>query len=596
MTKIEFTVNGQLCRVDESLPRYTSLNAYLRYTLGLSGTKSMCHEGGCGSCIVMVRAKRYTTSMVETFSVNSCLVLVFSCHGWEITTIEGVGNRNEGYSEVQKRIVEFNGTQCGYCTPGWVMQMTSLEDKNLTMAELEKSFAGNTCRCTGFRPILDAIQSFGTDASPELCQRVRDMEELSICEKKGGSCGRKCSFKSDCSDWSVVEEAKSDVSIALDFGNSKFFKVFDQEEIFDILNKHGVDSYMFIDGNTGKGIIDHFEYPRVLIDISGVKSLKGWYLDQNLVLGANVSLEDAINIFKEVSETRTEFAYLSEFVKHVELIANAPVRKIGSIAGNLMYKRAIPTYQSDLFLLFEGVGAYINVRNVNGKENKLELLDFLNYDMTGNLMINVVLPPLSSSHILRSYKIMPRNQNALAIVNAAFLLEFESKKKIKSAKIVYGNIDPEFVHATNTEKYLVGKNVFCDHTLQEAIKVLNDELLPVELPGEQSIECRKKLGLGLFYKYILNIAPSGTALNKYISGGNLLSRPVSTGKPDYQTHPSLFPLNQPINKLEAEIQASGEAMYANDLPPLPREVFGAFALSTVYSGEVDTIDVDEIMV
>lgn len=95
---------------------------------------------------------------------------------------------------------------------------------------------------------------------------------------------------------------------------------------------------------------------------------------------------------------------------------------------------------------------------------------------------------------------MPRNQNALAIVNAAFLLEFETKKKVKSATIVYGNIDPKFVHATNTEKYLVGKNAFSDQTLQKAVHILADELLPVELPGEQSIECRKKLGLGLFYK------------------------------------------------------------------------------------------------
>lgn len=133
-------------------------------------------------------------------------------------------------------------------------------DKNLTMAELENSFASNTCRCTGFRPILDTIHSFGTDASPELCERVRELEELNICEKNGKSCGRKCSFKSECSDWSVVEEIKAEDSIVLNFGTSKFYKVFDEEEIFDILNKHGVESYAFIDGNTGKGKITIDKY------------------------------------------------------------------------------------------------------------------------------------------------------------------------------------------------------------------------------------------------------------------------------------------------------------------------------------------------
>ena len=97
-------------------------------------------------------------------------------------------------------------------------------------------------------------------------------------------------------------------------------------------------------------------------------------------------------------------------------------------------------------------------------------------------------------------QIMPRNQNALAIVNAAFLVKLGRKNVIQSASIVYGNIDPEFIHATKTERYLVGKNIFTDENLQGALKMLCSELQPVELPGEPSILCRKKLALGLFYK------------------------------------------------------------------------------------------------
>lgn len=95
---------------------------------------------------------------------------------------------------------------------------------------------------------------------------------------------------------------------------------------------------------------------------------------------------------------------------------------------------------------------------------------------------------------------MPRNQNALAIVNAAFLIKMDKSNIIECASIVYGNIDPKFIHATKTEKCLFGKNLFSDQTLQEALTVLSSELNPVEIPGEPSIECRKKLGLGLFYK------------------------------------------------------------------------------------------------
>ncbi|KAJ8720099.1 hypothetical protein PYW07_012142 [Mythimna separata] len=597
MSKIEFTVNGKKCTVDECTPRETTLNAYLRYVLALPGTKAMCHEGGCGSCIVMVRARRFPSGMVETFSVNSCLVLVFSCNGWEVTTIEGVGNRLDGYSDVQKRLVAFNGSQCGYCTPGWIMHLTSLIDKNLTMSELEQSFGSNTCRCTGFRPILDTIKSFGIDASPDICQKVRDIEELNTCSYNSDrrNCQRKCSTKSDCSDWSVVADVKHESTLCFNFGKYKFFKVYEVDAIFEVLNEHGVDSYMLVDGNTGKGIVETFEYPRVLIDICEVSSLKTYEFDQNLVLGANVSLEDCIKIFKEAAVKKSEFAYLEEFVKHLKLIAHIPVRKIGSIAGNLMYKRQIPTYKSDMFLLLECVGARVTVRFGNGKTKTLTMQEFLKFNMQGVLMINVELPPLSSSHVFRSYKIMPRNQNSLALVHSAYLLKIGKKNEIKCASIVYGNIAPNFYHASKTEKYLVGKNIFNDKNLQEAIKVLSSELKPVEISGEPSVQFRKKLALGLFYKFVLNISPAGTALSKYASGGELLKRPVSSGKEDYQTDSSLFPLNQPVEKLEAKIQAGGEARFANDLPPLPKEVFAAFVQAKVHIGEVDTMDVEAVL-
>lgn len=85
-------------------------------------------------------------------------------------------------------------------------------------------------------------------------------------------------------------------------------------------------------------------------------------------------------------------------------------------------------------------------------------------------------------------------------------------------------------------------------------------------------------------------------LSKYTSGGMLIERPVSSGKEDYETDSSLFPLNEPVDKLEGKIQSGGEATFANDIPPLPREVFGAFVLSKVHIGEVDTIDIEEVLV
>uniref|UniRef100_A0A1L8D6P5 Aldehyde oxidase-3 n=1 Tax=Plutella xylostella TaxID=51655 RepID=A0A1L8D6P5_PLUXY len=599
MDCIEFSVNGRKCRVTSSLPRETTLNAYLRYHLALPGTKSMCQEGGCGACIVSVRAAG-ASGEVEVFAVNSCLVLVFSCQGWDITTVEGAGGRAGGYSQVQKRIAAFNGSQCGYCTPGWVMALTSLLDKHLTMEELEKSFGSNTCRCTGFRPILDTIKSFAIDASPELKTRVaaiEDIEDIPYCKKANRICDRKCSEASNDSDWSIVCAPKEvpRKAIELDFGKTKFHKVFDEEHVFDILKREGYDSYMFVSGNTGKGLLESYEYPRILIDISDVRSLKGHLIDQNLIIGANTNLEDAMEIFKEGSR-KPEFAYLEAFVEHFEKIAHIPVRKIGCLAGNLMMKKAVPTFQSDVFLLFSCVRATVTIRYANGTRISVPIVQFLKSSSVAMLLVSIELPPLSPRHIFKSYKIMPRHQNALAIVNAAFMLKLsDGDSEIEAASITYGNIRPDFYHASYTEEFLKGKDAFDNKTVQGAIKMLKHEILPDDCPPEACPEARKKLAIGLFYKFILSITPHSQISPCYKTGGEHIKRPLSQGMQDFQTDPSLYPLNQPVTKLEAQIQASGEAQYVNDIPPLPREVFGAFVLSTVHIGEVDHIDASDVL-
>ncbi|XP_068630719.1 uncharacterized protein [Battus philenor] len=556
----------------------------------------MCKQGSCGVCIVAVRAKRQTSCEVETFSVNSCLVLVFSCQGWEITTIEGVGNRLRGYSEEQLRIAAMDGTQCGYCTPSWIMHLYSLQHKKLTMKELEDSFGSNTCRCTGYRPILDTIKSFAEDASQELCAKVRDIEDTYRC-KRSDKCQRKCSAISDDGDWCIIDSlniSQPETSISFNFGKNKFFKVSTEDEIFEILNKYGVDSYMLIDGNTAKGVYETFEYPRILIDISDCKSLKTYSISQNLILGVNVSLEDCISIFNRIAQTVNGFTYLEEFTKHLKLVAHIPIRKIGSIAGNLMLKHSMPAYQSDIFLIFETVRAFVTIRDSSNNKRSLSMKEFLSYDMRGHLLLNVELPPLSDSHVFRSYKIMPRNQNALAIVNAGFLLKL-NKNLISEASIVYGNISADFIHATRTEKYLTGKNVFDNAVLQGALGVLSSEIVPDRRPPEPSPECRKKLALGIFYKFVLNISPASMPSNRFRSGGEMYERPLSSGKQDYQTDPSLYPINQPLQKLEGVIQASGEAQYVNDLPPQHKEVFAAFVMSTVHGGSIDKIDASDVL-
>ncbi|CAG5134310.1 unnamed protein product, partial [Candidula unifasciata] len=162
-------VNGRKIEIQNPDPE-TTLVDFLRRKLHLTGSKQGCGEGGCGACTVMV--SRYTPSEDITeypFKFNSCLTPLCSLHGLAVTTVEGIGNVRGKLHPVQRLIAENHGSQCGFCTPGIVMSMyTLLRNKpRPTQMEIQETFDGNLCRCTGYRPILEGFKTFSVNSCPK---------------------------------------------------------------------------------------------------------------------------------------------------------------------------------------------------------------------------------------------------------------------------------------------------------------------------------------------------------------------------------------------------------------------------------------------
>lgn len=158
---LTFFVNGQRVDVAPVDPR-TTLAMFLRENLRLRGTKIGCNEGGCGACTVMISDVELSSGKIRHYSVNSCLTPVCSVFGKAVTTVEGISGGYKRLHPVQERLARAHGSQCGYCTPGFVMAMyTLLRNRPMpTMAEVDECVQGNLCRCTGYRPILEAFYSF----------------------------------------------------------------------------------------------------------------------------------------------------------------------------------------------------------------------------------------------------------------------------------------------------------------------------------------------------------------------------------------------------------------------------------------------------
>ncbi|XP_073945778.1 xanthine dehydrogenase-like isoform X3 [Choristoneura fumiferana] len=510
-----------------------------------------------------------------------------------------------GYHDIQTRLAKFNGTQCGYCTPGWIMNMYSLynaKNGKLTTKEIENSFAGNLCRCTGYRPIADAFKTFASDADCNLVDKLTDLEDLGMFKPCGVNCTKKCPHKNKENDillgklnlnqdkdtpeddWCVVEDSDNKLTV-LEYGAQKWYKAFTLEHVFKIMAM--CKEYKLIAGNTGQGVYHVESYPSNVIDIFSVAEIKGYVIDVNLILGAGMTLTDMMELFLDLSSRNEEFSYLKQFHEHMDLVAHIPVRNIGTIGGNLYMKYFHNDFQSDLFLLFETVGAMLTIAEGVHKSKTMTLPEFLKMNMKRKIILNIMLPPLSKCCSVKTYKIMPRSQNAHAVVNAGFMFKFKRDTTIiEKVSMIFGSISASFIHASKTEALLIGKDLFTNETLQIAAKSLFDEILPEEAPPEPSAAYRRMLAVSLYYKAILYLCPEDKLDPKHRSGGTAIKRNTSKGTQMFDTDKSVWPLNQPVPKIEALVQCSGEANFANDLPSKVGEVYGAFVCADANSGSI----------
>ncbi|XP_037826949.1 indole-3-acetaldehyde oxidase-like [Lucilia sericata] len=587
----KFSINGKPYSVNlESLPADITLNTFIRDYAGLPGTKFMCQEGGCGVCICVATGKHPVTGEIKTWAVNSCLTLLNTCLDLEITTCEGIGNKRDGFHPIQKRLAKMNGTQCGYCSPGFVMNMYGLlksKNSKVTMEEVENSFGGNICRCTGYRPILDAMKSFAVDSNIEIPEECQDIEDLSnkTCPKTGKNCSGNCK-----------EQRKQYISLSYDSGEQWFWPN-SLDEIFKIFSELKGKEYSLVSGNTAHGVFRRSSSIRTFIDINSIPELHGYKLTTNsLRLGGNLSLTETMEIFEKAAMSKG-FEYCKKLWKHFDLIANVPVRNMGTLAGNLSMKHQHPEFPSDVYLVFEALDVHVVVQESFKQESILSLSEYLKTPMTNKIIKCFDLKPYSSEeYIFDSYKIMPRAQNAHAYVNAAILIQASKPNYIvKSTRICYGGINPRFSRALQLETHLLNKPLFELSTIKEALTLMQTELKADIVLPEPSPEYRVKLAQGLFYKFLLAYAPSNKLDSKFISGGNILNRPVSSGRQIFEKNEHDYPVKKPTEKHEGLLQCSGEAIFANDLPPQSQQLWAAFFSAKKVGATVIDIDSTEAM-
>jgi xanthine dehydrogenase/oxidase len=522
---LNFYINGNSHTIVNPDPTLLLVDYLRSPEVGLTGTKFGCGEGGCAACTVVETKIDPLTDEIWERPVNSCLRPIVTLDGVSITTTEGIGSLENGVNPVQERIAAFNGSQCGYCTPGFVMNMYSFlrENDNPSSEEIESRFDGHICRCTGFRSILNAMQSFQGDAS-------------AIQEAAQGPIPR---------EWLAPPRP-------LHFSGSgqDYYKVTTLDEVFEIMLKHKVtpDDVKLVNGNTSVGIYKKAVYfPKLLIDISQVRELFEKELKEDGIhLGGGRAMQDLLELTEQalaLPEHSSDAGFIA-LNKHVHRIAGTQVRSVASVAGNIMlvknHEFEGDPFPSDLFTCLVTLGGKITLVTPDGSGPKtytgLEMPPVNSFDH-GFVIKKIFIPFTQADTLIKTYKVSRRFQNAHAVINAGFRFEVQNDVIVK-AIMVFGGVSRIAIRASETERSIEGLK-WTMATFSNALKVLDQEIESRMIAMEDegiSEAFRRSLAVGIFQKYGIYLADStnaGFLDSKDKSGGSSYIRPVSSGHEGY---------------------------------------------------------------
>jgi xanthine dehydrogenase/oxidase len=546
MNTVKFFLNGKAVTLENPSPDLLLIDYLRSEEVGLTGAKKGCGQGGCGACTVILSNWNAEQNKAEHRSINSCLRPVCALDGLSITTIEGTGSvsrpSNEflhhapvssraaipleqlddspkeinplllqtrkkidaareaiisaqdesgvsetsdiavGMNPVAHRLALNNGTQCGYCTVGWVMNMSAFlaENPKPTKREIENIFDGNICRCTGYRSILTGMKTFASDwTATDETHRM------------------KCKTENVWDAQQVLPEpyipfpkaAKAKPQPVAVRGNTQLWvTALTLDELVGIINENQGKKIRLVHGNTSYGIYkEEFLDAELLVDIRLISDLYG--LDENadeIQVGASTTYSTFLDRLQSVIEKRWNISLLKDLENQhwdkptwatsafgaAHLMAHRTagmiVRNAASIGGNTMltlkHIHKGEPFPSDLLTALAAIGTRIEVLQVSsGVRSIFKIQALVNEILKSEKFADDIIlsryhiPAGGENDIVLAQKVALREVNAHSIVNAATNLTVNKKLGIEKAVLVFGGIAPFPWRAIKTEEKMRGR-------------------------------------------------------------------------------------------------------------------------------------------
>ncbi|KAF2872915.1 xanthine dehydrogenase/oxidase [Massariosphaeria phaeospora] len=615
---LRFYLNGTKVTLDDADPEVTLLE-YLR-GVGLTGTKLGCAEGGCGACTVVVSQFNPTTKKIYHASVNACLAPLVSVDGKHVITVEGIGNVKRPHP-VQERIAKGNGSQCGFCTPGIVMSLYALLRNYDAPSEhdVEEAFDGNLCRCTGYRPILDAAQSFSVKSG---CGKATTNGGSGCCMENGakGSSGGCCKSNDADGDTQPIKrftppdfiEYNPDTELIfppalrkhdfkpLAFGNKrkKWYRPVTLQQLLEI--KDVYPSAKIIAGSTETQIEIKFKGMNysASVFVGDIPELRNFsFHDEYLEIGGNVILTDLEKICEDAVEHygQVRGQPFATILKQIRYFAGRQIRNVGTPAGNLATASPI----SDLNPVFVASNATLVAKSLK-ETTEIPMAEFFKgYRMTAlppHAIIASLRIPIAKEkgEYMRAYKQAKRKDDDIAIVNAALRVSLGEGDVVESVDLVYGGMAPTTIHAKKAMEFLQGKKFTDLATLEGVMSALEEDFdLRFGVPGGMATY-RKSLALSFFYKFYHEVLAELHVEEADTQAIGEIERDISSGEKDHKASEAYTQkiLGSEKPHVAAMQQCTGEAQYTDDIPLQRNELYGCLVLSTKAHAKLLKVDAE----
>jgi xanthine dehydrogenase small subunit len=450
---IEFILNHDLVQLDDLQADITLLDFLRldkRLDKNLKGTKEGCASGDCGACTVVIAEPTDSNAALSYKSINSCICLLGSLHGKQVITVDAL-REGDDLHPVQQAMVDEHGSQCGFCTPGFVMSLFALSKQQVSKQKISKqkvsknnmtadrgevveNIDGNLCRCTGYRPIIDAgVSILNQSFTDEFDRKHQD----------------------------TLDTLKS-----INRAESTNFFIPETIESLAQLTHENPDARLLAGGtDLGLDVTQGLQQLEKVIYLGQVKELKKISeTDENIVIGASVTYQECADLLSR------EYPTLQNLIHR---FASTQIRNVGTVGGNVANASPIGDMPPVLVALDCSL-----VLHKKGEERTVKIDDFYTgYKQTvmqeGEFLRDIIIPKNKLDHTLSVHKISKRHADDISAICAAFYIHVV-EDKIDNIRIGMGGMAATVKRATNCENYLKGQLLNRETLEQAKIKMVTD--------------------------------------------------------------------------------------------------------------------------